>query len=155
MIRATTAARTAPSPREVFERVRRSVVARDADGFADLFAPDGIMEFPFGGAAAGLPLFLEGRKQIRDHLAAVWGKARQSGRRVLGYDAVVLHETTDAEVIIAEFDLQGEVRATGETYQLPYVHVYRIRDGAIVSMRDYFSSERLTEVLRLGAPAEG
>ncbi len=143
------------SPREVFERARQRVVEYDADGFADLFAPDGVMEFPFGGAGVGLPDSLEGREQIRGHLSAALGKSRGSGRRILGYDAVVVHETTDPEVIIVEFDLQGEVVRTGARYQLPYVQVFRIRDGAIVSMRDYFSIERLAAVLHRTAPMRG
>jgi uncharacterized protein len=138
------------TPREVFEGVRRSLIERDADGFADLFAPDAFLEFPFSCAAVGLPPCLEGREQIRRHLHAVMASAREAGRRILGYEAVVLHETTDPEVIIVEFDLLGEVPRTGQSYQLPYVQVFRIRDGQILSMRDYFSAERLVEVLNLG-----
>src|SRR5688500_14047035 len=111
MTRGTNAERSA-SPLEVFDRARRCVVARDANGFADLFASDGIMEFHFGGAT-GLAPFLEGREQIRSRLGAAW---RAAGRRVLAYDAVVVHQTSDPEVIIVEFDLQGEVTATGEKY---------------------------------------
>ncbi|HWM85604.1 MAG TPA: nuclear transport factor 2 family protein [Kofleriaceae bacterium] len=153
MTRATSDACTISSPREVFERARRSIVACDANGFADMFAPDGVMEFPFGGAVVGLPACLEGREQIRRHLGAALARSRESGRRLIGYDAVVVHQTTDPEVIIAEFDLHGEVSATGQRYQLPYIQVFRIRDGAIVSMRDYFSVAGLAEVTRLGTPA--
>jgi ketosteroid isomerase-like protein len=127
------------------------MVACDPDGFADLFAPDAFLEFPFASAAIGLPPCLEGREQIRRHLHAALGRSREAGRRTVGYDAVVLHETTDPEVVIAEFDLQGEIPLTGQAYQLPYVQVLRIRDGQILSMRDYFSVERLVEVMNLGA----
>jgi uncharacterized protein len=138
------------SPCEVFEQARRSVVAHDANGFADLFASDGVMEFPFGGDAAGLPDSLEGREQIRRHLAAALARSRESGRRLLGYDAVVIHQTTDPEVIVVEFDLEGEVTRTGETYHVPYVQVFRIRDGRILCMRDYFSGERVAAVMKKG-----
>ena len=63
--------------------------------------------------------------------------ARRGGRRIKGYSSVVVHETTDPEVIIAEFDLDGEIVATGETYQLSYIQVLRVRNGQIVWMRDY------------------
>jgi ketosteroid isomerase-like protein len=144
------ASKRGATPREVFECARRSMVERDADGFADLFAPDAFLEFPFSCAAVGLPACLEGREQIRRHLHAVMAGSMEAGRRILGYDAVVLHETTDPEVIIVEFDLQGDVPRTGQSYQLPYVQVFRIRDGQILSMRDYVSAERLVEVLDLG-----
>jgi hypothetical protein len=107
------------SSREVFERARRCVVASDANGFADLFATEGFMEFPFGGAVVELPACLEGRETIRRHIATALARSRESGRRLLGYDAIELHETTDPEVIIVEFDLEGEVTRTGQTYQVP------------------------------------
>jgi uncharacterized protein len=140
------ATRFAASPRDVFERVRRSVMEYDANGFADLFASDGMMEFPFGGGAVGLPACLEGREQIRRHMSSALTRSWESGRRFLGYDDLVVHETSDPEVIIVEFDLHGQTPA-GQTYQLPYVQVFRVRDGEILSMRDYFSSERLAAVL--------
>jgi uncharacterized protein len=147
MTSATSQARlVAASPREVFERVRRSVIAYDANGFADLFASDGVMEFPFGWAAAGLPPCLEGREQIRRHMEAALSRSWESGRRFLGYDDLVVHETGDPEVIIVEFDLHGHTPA-GKPYQVPYVQVFRVRDGQIVSMRDYFSSERLAALV--------
>ena len=159
MMRTTTVAEReltrAPSPRDVFERARRCVLARDANGFADLFAPDAVVEYPFGARAVGLPPYLEGREQIRGHLTAAMRRSRAAGGRMIAYDAVVVHETTDPEVIIVEFDLMGELSATGQTYQLPYVQVFRIRDGAIVTMRDYFSGKRLAEVMQLVEPPRG
>jgi ketosteroid isomerase-like protein len=53
---------------------------------------------------------------------------------------VVVHETLDPEVVVVEFELHGEVLATGDGYRLPYVQVARDRDGAIVSFRDYFGA---------------
>ena len=35
------------------------------------------------------------------------------------------------------YDLDGEIVATGETYQLSYIQVLRAMDGRIVWMRDY------------------
>jgi ketosteroid isomerase-like protein len=59
----------------------------------------------------------------------------------------MLHETADPEVIIVEFDLHGELRGTGRTYQLPCVQVFRIRDGAVVWFRDYFSRDQVAAPL--------
>ena len=125
----------AVSAREVWEQSHRHVQAYDLDGFADMFAPDGVLELPF--APAGVPRRLSGREEIRRFLAPAGRAARQAGRRIVGYSSVVVHETTDPEVIVAEFDLDGEVSATGETYQLSYIQVLRVRAGQIVSMRDY------------------
>ena len=50
------------SPREVAELVRRMVEGKDGIVFADLFAEDGVMEYPFG--IPGTPLTLTGREAI-------------------------------------------------------------------------------------------
>jgi uncharacterized protein len=49
---------------------------------------------------------------------------------------VTIHETADPEVIVAEFEYQGTTE-TGEPYALPAIFVMRVRDGEIVSSRDY------------------
>jgi uncharacterized protein len=50
---------------------------------------------------------------------------------------VTIHETTDPEVIVAEFEYQGTSPDTGEPYALPAIFVLRVRNGEIVSSRDY------------------
>jgi limonene-1,2-epoxide hydrolase len=51
---------------------------------------------------------------------------------------ITIHETTDPEVIVAEFECQGTVADTGVPFALPGIFVLRVRDGEIVSSRDYF-----------------
>ena len=51
--------------------------------------------------------------------------------------SIVIHETTDPEVIVAEFEYQGTAADTGEPYALPAIFVLRVRNGEIVSSRDY------------------
>ncbi|MET7950219.1 hypothetical protein [Micromonospora sp. NPDC005324] len=51
---------------------------------------------------------------------------------------ITIHETTDPEVIIAEFEYQGTVADTGERFALPGIFVLRVRDSEIVSSHDYF-----------------
>jgi hypothetical protein len=45
--------------------------------------------------------------------------------------------------------MMASVRAPSDD-ALPRGQVFRVRDGAIVSMRDYFSIERLAAVFHLG-----
>ena len=127
-------------PREVVERIHRLVLDGDVEGQADLFAPDGVLEWPF--APAGVPARLEGREAIRQVLEPI---GRRTGMRS------VVHETLDPEVVVVEVELEGEVVATGDTYRLPYIQVFRVRDGAIVSFRDYFgprTAQALTAALQ-------
>jgi uncharacterized protein len=128
------------SPREVFARLHESVRDDyDMDGQADLYATDGVLEMPF--APSGMPSSARGREAIRTLLVAAGQRARQSFRRIVRYDPLVIHDTADPEVIIAEFDVNGEVTTTGAVYRIPFIQVLRVRDGEIVSMRDYFSSQ--------------
>jgi ketosteroid isomerase-like protein len=49
----------------------------------------------------------------------------------------VIHETTDSEVVIAEYQLHGELIESGEPFAQRFVMVMTIRDGEIVHSRDY------------------
>jgi ketosteroid isomerase-like protein len=109
----------------------------DVDQHADLFAEDGVWEFPL--APQGSTLKLEGRDAIREWVMENAKSAQQAGHRILGYDELVIHKTADPEVIVVEFDLHGEVTHTGEKYRRSFVQVLRVRDGSIVSLRDYFN----------------
>lgn len=53
----------ATTPVEVFEQRRRAIVGHDMDGFADLSAPDAVIELPFAGP--GVPDRLKGQDAIR------------------------------------------------------------------------------------------
>ena len=59
-------------------------------------------------------------------------RMREAGRRPGAVAGVVVHETLDPEVVVVELALGG-----GDD-PLPYVQVFRVRDGQIVSFRDYF-----------------
>jgi ketosteroid isomerase-like protein len=50
---------------------------------------------------------------------------------------IVVHETTDPEVIVGEFSYAGTHPATGEEFAVPCVFVMRVRDGQVVESRDY------------------
>jgi uncharacterized protein len=72
--------------------------------------------------------------ELREHFRPRAGGCRLVRRAT----NITIHETTDPEVIIAEFEYQGTVVDTGESFVLPGVFVLRVRDGQVVSSRDYF-----------------
>ena len=121
------------STHTIWERAHEFVKAYDLGPFADMFAADGVMELPF--APHGVPRRLEGREAIRRFLIPAGEAAKRSGRRILGYSNVIVHETTDPDVIVVEFDLHG-ASDTGP-YQYAYIQVMRVRDGEIALLRDY------------------
>lgn len=129
------------SAREVFEQAKRLTLAKDLDGFADLFAPEGVHELPF--APPGLPRRLEGRETLREYFAAI----TSTPLKHTGYTNMTVHETADPGVIIAEYDAEGAVTGTGRTYQLRYVQVVHVRDGQITLWRDYSNPLGVAELL--------
>jgi uncharacterized protein len=126
---------TVLSPREVWEQAHRHVRTYDLARFAEMFAENGVMEMPF--APHGVQRRLEGREAIRRALVPAAEAAKRAGRRIVSYSDVVIHETTDPEVIVVEFDLNGIIEPTAERYCYSYIQVMRARRGEIVLLRDY------------------
>jgi ketosteroid isomerase-like protein len=127
------------TPREVFERLQRQVLERGGEGFADLMAIDGVVEWPFAGP--GAPRRLEGREAIRSFVSG-------SRVRVLELQelrSVAVHETHDPEVIVAEVEAHGRVVATDRPVRLSAIMVLRARNGEIVSYRDYTTPRAAAE----------
>lgn len=124
----------ATSARAMLERLLPMFLATDLNGFADLFAEDGVHELPF--APPGVPRTIVGRENIRAYVTAISNPAPLTHT---DFANVRIHDTADPEVAIAEYDAEGHVTATGERYSLPYVNVVRVRDGRILQWRDYWS----------------
>lgn len=122
---------TSPTPREVFLRLVNGVADGEFDTLHELYAEETDVRHPMfpGGTPA-----LTSREDLRRHFAV-----GPTVREVVRFrpEAIVVHETEDPEVIVAEFEYRGTVIATGEPYTVPAVFVMRIRDGEIVESRDY------------------
>jgi ketosteroid isomerase-like protein len=76
---------------------------------------------------------LRTREELREHFRPA-GDGPRLRRRATD---IVVHETVDPEVIVAEFAYRGIVEDTGEPFTLPGIFVLRVRDGEIVESRDY------------------
>ena len=63
------------------------------------------------------------------------------------YRNVVVHETTDPEVIIVEYEAHGTVITTGAPFQQMVIAVFRVQHGQIMSYRDYINPLPLMEAL--------
>jgi ketosteroid isomerase-like protein len=133
--------------REVVEQVLRAGLAMDTDAFVNLFAVDGYVEWPF--RPAGVPGRVEGREQLRQFLTA-----QADGLvRFEEYRNTVIHETRDPEVVIVEYDAHGIVIPTGAPLHQTIIAVLRIRDGLVVSYRDYLDPLVLAETLAAAGQA--
>ena len=134
---------------DVLARRRRLMLDGDADGFADLFAPDAVIEFTFHGPP-GTSARLAGREAIREYSR----QAMASPLRLEDYEVTELYQTQDAEVVIVEMRVKGTVTTTGRPFTATSIQILRIRDGQIVLFRDFADPRFLEDVTgepRLGS----
>jgi uncharacterized protein len=129
------------TPADVLARRRQLMLSGDADGFADLFAPDALIEFCFHGSP-GTPVRLEGQEAIREYSRQVMA----SPIRIEEFDATELYQTQDPEVVVAEMRTKATLTATGRSITAVSIQVLRIQDGHIVLFRD-FADPRIFEDL--------
>lgn len=131
---------------EIFGRyLRAGALMRDADALAELVAEDGVFEAPLVPAGHVFPTRLAGREAIRAGMAAYY--QRSAGARgpvtECPVDAAksgyVLHHTADPDVFIAEIDTVVDV--AGQTVTLSLVQIFRLREGKIALLRDYFAPD--------------
>jgi ketosteroid isomerase-like protein len=107
-----------------------------------LWAPDVVIEAPF--AAPGQPrryegaaTFLEATRRTRESFPVRFETFR--------YTAV--HQTTDPEVTVLEYELGGTALTTGKRASAPFVAVMRVRDGRIVAWREYQDKLAIADAL--------
>ena len=122
------------APVTVFDRAMQCLLASDASAYADLFAPDAVVQWPF--ATEGWPKRIDGRDAIRAHTEGVFARFQAAGRRLIAVRDAVVHPIGDHEVAI-EFAI--EAAAPNGAVRLPYVQFLRVTDdGHIAVLRDYF-----------------
>ena len=136
------------TPADVLAQRHRLTLNGDADGLADLFAPDAVIEFSFHGPP-GTPVRLEGREAIREYSRRVMA----SPLRLENYDVAELYQAQDPEVVIAEMRAKATVTTTGRSITATSIQVLRIREGHIVLFRDFADPRILEDVI--GEPRPG
>jgi uncharacterized protein len=128
------------TPREVAGQVRK-MVAGEGVTFADLFAADGVLAYPF--ASPDHPRELRGRDAIRSYFAGM------GSRQLFVMDGVeaVVRETDDPEVVVTEITHHGQSLVTGAPYRFTALGVIRVREGLIVRYDDYMDPIGLARLL--------
>ena len=121
------------SHEELFQRyVHAGPLTHNADAVAQLFTEDGVFEAPLVPAGHRLPQRLAGREAIREGCAAFQREPAFQGEVDVERSGYVLHETRDPDVFIAEIDtVLGDATVS-------IVQIFRVRDGRIAHLRDYF-----------------
>ena len=127
------------APRDVVERLLAGIAAGPTPGLAELYAEDATVELPFAGPGG---VHLRGRAEIAEHFA----RAAQAPLRLVP-EAVVIHETSDPELVVAEYDYRGEATSTGRSFVAANVQVVRVREGLIVASRDFHDHAAIAAAL--------
>ena len=117
-----------PTAAEVFDKVRQASASGDIEAYLDLLADDMVMEWMY--PYPGFQSRMDGGDRLREFYRGMADRVRGSRSE---FRDVVVHQSTDPEVVIAEFtrDMSGGTA-------VPYIVVIRVRDGKIVHYRDYF-----------------
>ncbi|WP_029900479.1 nuclear transport factor 2 family protein [Nocardia brasiliensis] len=128
------------NPGEVVDRALSLLLAQDMSGFADLWAREGVLEFPF--APPGYPERLVGRAAIAEYL-----RDYPSILDLREITSRTVHQSVDPEVVIVEFEAAGRVVATGKPYRMRYVAVITVRYSRIQHYRDYWNPLAAADLL--------
>jgi ketosteroid isomerase-like protein len=126
--------------RAVVEHALALLLAHDMTSFSSLWAEDGIIEYPF--AASGYPDVVSGQAAVEKHL-----RGYPDVIDIRATPVVVIHETTDPEVVIVEFEATGLIVHNQYPYRMPYIAVITVRDGRILRYRDYWSPLKAQEAM--------
>jgi steroid delta-isomerase-like uncharacterized protein len=125
--------------RKLFEKQIDCLFRDDREAQAKLYADDLLYEFPF---ATDRPRRIEGRDAFLAVMQPLWQQARQRHVKIAGYREQI-HETADPDFIVAEFAF--DVEADGRTVEVPFVQFFRVRDGRIAAVSEYFSTSARSE----------
>jgi ketosteroid isomerase-like protein len=136
---------TVSPARAVFDRFLATSVENRWDDLADCYAEDVVLEMPF--TLPGAPRVTKGREELRRRF-----RRAGAARRITKADNVIVHETADPAVLVAEFDLHQDMG--GESFVATYVMVMTIEDGLIAHTRDYTDTAAVAERLKAWSPAE-
>jgi ketosteroid isomerase-like protein len=119
------------SPRQTVARFLRAVVSPAPGDLADCYADQVVIEMPFASGLA--PARTETtREELRQRFAA--GAAF---RRYTALRDVRVHETTDPDVVVLEYSLDGTRVSDGASFTMKFVMVLTFRAGLIAHSRDY------------------
>jgi ketosteroid isomerase-like protein len=125
--------------KEIFERyIYAGAITRNPDAVAEMFTEDGTFEAPLLPDGHPLPRRMVGRDAIRTGIAVYHRELAFDGTVNFEESTYVLHDTAEPDVFIAEIDTVLNDSA-GRRRTMSLVQIFRIRNGRIALLRDYFA----------------
>ncbi len=132
----------AVTPREVFERMARDWLRHPAPLTDAHLADDVVIESPF--APPGRPKRFVGRDEF---LAFANPQRATLPVRFDGYRTLAVHETTDPDTIVVEYELTGTATHTGRQSSAVFIGVLKVRDGKVALWREYQDTAAIARAL--------
>ncbi len=126
------------SPADLYRHSLQLLLDKNIPEWGDLWAEDGVMEFPF--APQGWPERLEGKEAI-----AAYMRHYPDHIDLHDFPDVRIHQTIAPETIVVEMRGVGRLVETGSSFTMRYIAVVTVQDGRITSYRDYWNPLALQE----------
>lgn len=127
------------TPAGVFLRGIELLLAKDFAGWIDLWAEDGVCEFPF--APPGAPRRLDGKPAVRAYMTAY-----PDHIDLVAVPHVEIHRTEDPDVVIVEMRAEGRSVRTGRDFEMSYIVVVTVKNGRFTHYRDYWNPLTALEI---------
>lgn len=107
-----------------------AIGAADVDRLRDYYTDDYILELPYSPTG---PAVVSGRDAALDYVAAALTQVRFT------LAMREMHPSADADLIIAEYDSEGTMLASGAPYRNAYIGLWWFRDGRVCKTREFYN----------------
>ena len=120
----------------ILQRYMAFYAQQSWDAWIDLWADDGVLEFPF--APPGRRGRYAGKADILAYMKAT--SARMTGRiKSEGLDYFRVHPMRDPGAVCLEMAVKGRVLETGAPYSQKYIAIVETKGGKIALYREYWN----------------
>lgn len=123
---------------KTIEVLYRSFASGDVPAVLAAFAPDiswtEAEGFPYGGTYVGPEAILE---NVFMKLGSEWD----------GFAAVPYEHVSEGSTVVSIGDYSGTYKATGKSFKVPFVHVWKFTDGKISFFHQHTDTEVVNRVL--------
>ncbi len=117
----------------IIERCFAAIAALDADRLVDNYVEDYRLELPY--YKPGEPMIVEGREVARSYLKALFEYQRMNIR------LTKTNWIAEEQLMIAEYESDGDFLDTGELYQNSYVGFWFFEGDRVRCLREYYNPQ--------------
>lgn len=124
---------------KILETFFEAVSVGDTATLAELYTEDFILEMPFVDFEG---VRIEGLDKVAEYLAGALDRFK------IQLSLSHIFETTNPDILIAEYTSSGEFMPEGVPYDNRYITIYKFRDGKICEVVEFFNPLRADISLR-------